>query len=418
MYTTCYVWLYREYLPSLPWKLRCPQGPLEEPLIDEDPPTPDYWIQQAKDMTGACRDFTDLLHSLESAGVHSNVVETPMVAFACFSVDLCSEYFLPSCSWTQLTTSAIYCFYFPNMDPDSSLSLKREPRAHDIANGYLVRILVRYAMARSWLLTLAKWQRYYRKKRNEYKELGGNVGDSPQSSTSDGGGGLKDYAEQFETAHKQFGEMTIMETSNWASKDKDLADSRLPRHEDSAERTLPPVSAIIKHETEAVSDVRSDRPSLGAFTSVNRPAMPNGTRTPSNSHMPVYEAQVNNPSYQQLSTPQYPIHASPPNVPFPYSTPSLPQTTMSNPGHHSTAISGQSSGQYQDFHAARSAFEMRGCDTHDNISTFDPIMVNDPNQFPNMQGWILGQSLPFYDNSNNPTYYTPASGVGYPYQQQ
>jgi hypothetical protein len=305
------------------------------------------------------------------------------------------------------------------MDPDSSLSLKREPRAHDIANGYLVRVLVRYAMARSWLLNLAEWQRYYRRQRFKYKELGGNVSDSPQSSTSDGGGGLTDYGEQFETMHKQFGEMTTMETSNWASKDEDLADSRLPQHdEDSAERTLPPVSAIIKHEPEAVSDVRSERPSLGAFTPVNQPAVSNDTRTPLNSHIPAYEAQVNNRSYQQLSTPQYPIHASPPNVPYHYSTPSQSQTTMSNPGHHSTAISGQPSGQYQDFHAARSAFEMRGCDTHDNISTFDPIMINDPNQFPNMQGWVLGQDLPYYDNSNNPAYYTPASGVNYPYQQQ
>jgi hypothetical protein len=77
-------------MPTSPWKLTHPQGPLDEPLIDEEPADPDYWINQAKDMASACRNFTDLLHSIESAGVHNNVIETPMVAFACFSVGLCS----------------------------------------------------------------------------------------------------------------------------------------------------------------------------------------------------------------------------------------------------------------------------------------------------------------------------------------
>lgn len=77
----CTVWLYREYMPLSPWMLKTPQGPLDEPLISEQPPDPDYWVNQAKDCFGACKDFANLLHSL-----HDVQTETPTMAFATYTV--------------------------------------------------------------------------------------------------------------------------------------------------------------------------------------------------------------------------------------------------------------------------------------------------------------------------------------------
>ena len=213
---------------------------MDEPLIDEPPPDPNYWINQARDCARACSDFTQLLHTIGTARVHSDSVQTPTVAFACFAVGICSKLFAQSLPKEKniLTMIAIYCHYFPNMDPDNVLSSRLEPRAHDIANSFLFRILKRFKMARSWLCELAEWQRYYRREKKKYRDCGGSVSDSPKSNNSDGvgGGGLKDYAQLFERMHKQFGK-TVDDYSNWSTRDIDLADTRLSHDDDSAEQT-------------------------------------------------------------------------------------------------------------------------------------------------------------------------------------
>jgi hypothetical protein len=299
------------------------------------------------------------------------------------------------------------------MDPDNALSSRREVRAHDVAIGFLHGILRRYAMARMWVFSLAEWNRFYRKEKIEYKKCGGKVSDSPKSAASDGGGGLEIYLQQFEKIHKEFGEMRSNESSSWANKDKDLADSRLP-DEDSAERTLPPVSAIVTPEKEVVSDTRSDRPSLAAFTPVNQPVNSDDTRTPPNSHVPIYEVPVNNRPYQPVSASQYQIHTSPPNAPYPYGNPSQLQTTLSNSGQHSTALSGQPDAQTQNWHATRTAMEMNGYENLNNISSFGPLMLSDTSQFP---GWAMVPDIPMYDSNNNTAYYPSAHGNNYQYQQ-
>ena len=89
MYTLCFIWLYREYMPTSPWTIQYPCGPLDEPLIDETPPEEAYWINQAKDCARACSEFTNLLHKIGFPKAHSNPVQTPMVAFACYAVRFC-----------------------------------------------------------------------------------------------------------------------------------------------------------------------------------------------------------------------------------------------------------------------------------------------------------------------------------------
>ncbi|CAN9190334.1 unnamed protein product [Alternaria alternata] len=405
MYTLCFVWLYREYMPTSPWTLAYPRGPLDEPLIDEKPPDPEYWIKQAKDCWKACLDFTHLLHTIETSRVHSNLIQTPTVAFSCFAVGI----------------GTIYCHYFPHMDPDSVLSSRLSPRAHDIANGFLLRILRRFKMARSWLVQLAEWQRYYRREKKKYRELTGQIDDSPKSNSSDGiaSGGLKDYAQFFEKSHKQFGDISNDNNSQWSNKDKDLADVRLTHDEDSAERVLPASTAPVKHEKQGMPDERSSQlPVLqNSFTAVNR----NGVQTSPPTHAPTYTHQTNTPSYDSNTALRSGAHTSPPNYPsYQYGNPpqhTIPTARASfetgpNQDHLSGTASVPIHAVYSDWqtarphelHAARMAMEIDGAQTFTN-SWAGPAMISDNDQaydwsttmdFSNFQ--TVGGNANYYPN--------------------
>lgn len=116
MYMMCTVWLYREYMAMMPWKLTFPQGPLDEPLITEKPPHPNYWIDQAKACFGACKDFADLLHSVHSSSSNNRLVETPTVAFATFTVAWSSKSARSSIH-TQLTAQLYIVSISPTWTP-------------------------------------------------------------------------------------------------------------------------------------------------------------------------------------------------------------------------------------------------------------------------------------------------------------
>ncbi|KAI4646172.1 uncharacterized protein J4E79_010681 [Alternaria viburni] len=277
MYTLCFVWLYREYMPTSPWTLTYPRGPLDEPLIDEKPPDPDYWIKQAKD--------------------------------------------------------SIYCHYFPHMDPDDALSSRKDPRAHDIANGFLLRILSRFKMARSWLSQLAEWQRYYRREKKKYRELSGQIDDSPKSNSSDGvaSGGLKDYAQLFERTHKQFGDIANANDNDgqWPDRDKDLADTRLPHDEDSAERTLPTSAASVKHEMQGAPEEKSSNQS--GFTAVNHNGQQTPPAPPPVTQPSTYAHGGRTPSYDQNSHMRATVPVSPAHPYQPYPYPNTQQQPLRSP---------------------------------------------------------------------------------------
>lgn len=71
-----------------PWRLSAPQGPLDEPLITDHPPSPDYWANQARECFGAARGFADLLKSCQALDV---LVETPIAGFTTYIVAWCGE---------------------------------------------------------------------------------------------------------------------------------------------------------------------------------------------------------------------------------------------------------------------------------------------------------------------------------------
>lgn len=300
------------------------------------------------------------------------------------------------------------------MDPDSVLSSRLEPRAHDIANSFLLHILNRFKMARSWICQLAEWQRYYREERKKYKKFGGNVDDSPKTNSSDGhGGGLKDYTTFFEKMHKQFGN-TTSDDSHWATKDIDLADTRLPRDEDSAERALPSIAAAIKPEKQRAPNDKPNQHSVvqSHFTAVNKqnPVADTATYGPQvSSHTP----------YNGNSTHQYPIQRPPPNFSNGYpvtvttgrgnfdpqfqSTPSIPIDAT----YH-----GQGWVQPLDINAARAAMEVNGAETINGFTIYNTVMESTSEEFDNM-GWPMN----YNDNSNTP-FYAPGAAPNYAHHQQ
>jgi hypothetical protein len=325
------------------------------------------------------------------------------------------------------------------MDPDGLLTSNRKPKAHDVANEFLVSMLHRFKMAKFWILEIARWQIDYRDHKRSYKEVGGQVSDSPKSSTSDGGGGLKDYSLLFEESHKQFGSLNTHEENHWTNKDIDLADSRLPQDNDSAERTLPPITTLKQEKKEVSEDVSARSPSQSkSFTAINQNTdHVNQTRSPSGPQLPMYEPQVNNHSYHTNSTPQYRPQASPTTVPFPYGAQSHPQNSMPVPlpglqpnhnhGHFPVSASVETSAAYPHWglvgqpgmQAARMEMEQTGAQTFQNELAFGIIMTGDMDNFNNGgTPWDLGMRVPYDNNNNNMgNYYPPGSGQNYPYQQ-
>jgi len=282
LYTVCTVFLYREYMPMAPWTQSEPRGPLDEPLITDAPPYENYWIDQAKECWKSCKDFVDLLHSIQSSRSRSSLIQMPTVAFAAFTVALCT----------------IYCHYFPSMDPDRTLSSRREPRAHAVAHEYLGAVLERFPMAVSWVKHLAGWQRYYRRAKARYKEVGGKIGGSPESTSSESdGSGLKDYATYFEKTHKEFGDISAKHDSKWPDKDLDWKDSALPSEDDHTEHRVPSQATQMKREMVDKSMSTPVQISM-QFAAVNQ-----GKRTPAHEFRVPVAAPVVDLPYQPTHQP-------------------------------------------------------------------------------------------------------------------
>lgn len=90
MHTLCTIALYREYMAFCPFSVKVPDGPLDEPKIDEKPPEDkkDYWIKQADDCFRAAREFFDLIEACHQA--HA-LVDIPIVGWATYIVAWCSK---------------------------------------------------------------------------------------------------------------------------------------------------------------------------------------------------------------------------------------------------------------------------------------------------------------------------------------
>jgi hypothetical protein len=207
------------------------------------------------------------------------------------------------------------------MDPDSALSSRLQPRAHDTANRYLIQMVDHFKMVRCWIEHEVSWQRYYIEERRKYKKLGGNVGDSPRSSSSDSGGPLKDYTQLFEQHHKQFGSTDHNDNKQWTNRDKNLADILL--HDDDLSELESAQSASVKREKEEKSEAISAQSPAGSggFTAVNTP--PTSQSVVSNDVRMLANAQA--------ATPLSPLYSFPMSVPNSRSRPPTSPTTARLP---------------------------------------------------------------------------------------
>ncbi|KAL5116546.1 hypothetical protein ACEQ8H_005542 [Pleosporales sp. CAS-2024a] len=239
--TLCTIALYREYLAFAPWQEEKPKGPLDGPKIVGTPPSPEYWIDQARQCFAAARDFAQAIDQCQRAG---KLVDTAIMVWTTYVVGWCAG----------------YCHYFPRMDVDSALSSRKQPSAWDVTNRILYDMSDRFAIARQQQYFLGRVHRWYEAKRVEWKLAGG----SPGSTTSDSSGGLQYYTQDgFEKEHLEYGGTDDRE---WVRTMK--ADDWKLKHDPEGENHNGQASPTANYKVEATPV--STPASHSGFTHVNR----------------------------------------------------------------------------------------------------------------------------------------------------
>jgi hypothetical protein len=149
------------------------------------------------------------------------------------------------------------------MDPKRALNSKHHPSAWDLSNEIILGMSERFQIALQWQEDLTKLQRHWREERIKYKEAGG----SPESTTSDSGGGLKEYSAHFEKSHKEFGSLN---NSSWSGRVIDRSYTKLEHDQDSDGRTAAPSPEVaFKSERGDTSEDVSSATPVASFTAVN-----------------------------------------------------------------------------------------------------------------------------------------------------
>jgi hypothetical protein len=143
------------------------------------------------------------------------------------------------------------------MDPDHALDGRaRENRVWELVNDIIFDMENRFIMASQWSDFLARLHIFFKTERSKWRKA---IGKSPESTNSDSGGGLKEYAELFESAQKEFGTL-----GNKWSRMTTRDDLRLEHGQDPDDRDPSSGSTVYKHEHTPIST-----PTQG-FTAVNR----------------------------------------------------------------------------------------------------------------------------------------------------
>jgi hypothetical protein len=143
------------------------------------------------------------------------------------------------------------------MDPDRALDHRARDRAWELVNDIIFDMSNRFIMASQWSDFLARLHIFFKDARAEWKSIGG----SPESTTSDSGGGLKVYAEKFESAQKEFGSL---DTKTWC-RTTTRDDLKLEHDHDLDERGEVPNPIVYKTERTPVS---TPTPKFNAVNSI------------------------------------------------------------------------------------------------------------------------------------------------------
>lgn len=168
------------------------------------------------------------------------------------------------------------------MDPSNALRSKLDPSAWDITNQVLRSMSRKFRLANEYSVDLARVASRYTESWKRWRIAGG----SPQSTSSDGDGGLHEYATSFETPHKQFGSLASDggESESKSKHPNDMAYIRLSEldHDEESRDSATPHSPVVSLKTER----EEPRRSTSTATSVQ------SSFTPVNSHTPARKESV------------------------------------------------------------------------------------------------------------------------------
>ncbi|KAJ4407546.1 hypothetical protein N0V91_003815 [Didymella pomorum] len=367
-------YLYPEYLPTYGFRLKKPQGPMDAPLVTDPVPEdqPHYWEDKAKECFEYVRDFVSMLRSFKDRDL---VVESPFIAHAVYKAAWC----------------AMYCFHVPKMDPSRALDAKLEPNAWDITNQVLGNMRKKFKVVNGMSKDLATTASVYTDRLREWRNSGG----TPTSNFSDSDGGLNEYAEKFERAHKQFGSFEHDQEDLAYPTDKPY--SRL-KHEEDLSDPASAQSPIASFKAEP-EDARRSTSSHSGFTSVNagsaaisvQTPQPNNTMRPSQSAQPMYSPQA--PQQPQASQPysaQTLSYEQSPGYGYSSTTPTFPQTATHYGVQTAYArTSGPAAGQNNVSYNPQRMMEL---EKEGNVSlrTGDVFFYQNEELFPNPDQWPPG----------------------------
>lgn len=301
---------------------------MDAPLVTDPVPEdqPNYWEDKAKECFEYVRDFVSVLRSFKDRDL---IVESPFIAHAVYKAAWCGKW--PSNLREQkLSNVAMYCFHVPKMDPSRALDAKLEPNAWDVTNQVLGSMRRKFKLVNGMSRNLATVASIYTDRLREWRNSGG----TPTSTFSDSDGGLNEYAEKFERAHKQFGSFEHDQEDLAYPTDKPY--SRL-KHEEDLSNLASAQSPVASFKTEPEEPRRSTSSQSG-FTVINpnNAAPPVQVQRSSNSigasHgvQPIYSPPTSQaPQQPQASQPyaaQTLSYEQSPGYGYSSTTPTFPQT--------------------------------------------------------------------------------------------
>lgn len=258
------------------------------------------------------------------------------------------------------------------MDPTHALNFRLKPNAWDIATQSLKAMCTRWRMAGVWTDALQNVHSYFHSKRKEWTGHGGSpFGNSPNSNSSESGGGLKDYSADFEKAQKEFGSL---ESTRLTNNTVDRIQIKSLCDRDSEDRTEAPSPAVtFKSEKEELLEDRSTATPARStsFTPVNgnlKPAVVS----------PITETQSASDYASQTNGSQAYSYSPSLSSTQPYSTSYSPTSRTGNP-HGNIRLNG--SGQYQG-----QDLQNRNENSHDHGTDQSQYqaMASDPEQLRNL----------------------------------
>lgn len=204
LYSLCIIVLHREYIPFIPLNLERPSGPIDAPLVPNDPQMPiGWWDQSASRIFKSARDIADLVRA---ASYRERLVQSPPIALAIFTSAFCG----------------IYSYHFPQIDTGrimmedghtSNLAINGEGHMRG-ATGLTVSTLKdmssRMRMAYGWTKTIKNLLAFFNNVKDRFNNQNPQGSEDESSAAAalrslrSGGGALDSYKE-IEKELKDFG---------------------------------------------------------------------------------------------------------------------------------------------------------------------------------------------------------------------